>query len=408
VYGGSSVKDNRAPLIADICLSLQWFMLIFSVFVIIGAKNMDNLMSFCLRGLVLAVAYVLMAVTVHCVRPALLRLLIPLAVLTGSVFLGTTIGERVCYGIIGAMAAVFGIVLFYRVNRESTIYTDMFYFAAIPMLVAIIAWKFEMNEALRWINIISAIYLPVGVVSWMTARSASALVIFSQRADQPLKRINGAVVRRAFTVAFIVLFVSLALPQVNDDSLLMGALKMIAVLILSLLMSLARITPSCGESGGEKVEAGEMYIPESDTVTDNSVFYIIAYAVLAAVVVLIAVMIIRFVCRAIKGYLQGSGMSGKDIRNNSDVVEKLERQEDGEKSGRSGRSNAAKVRRIYKKRVSSILGKEKVLRDSLTSSEIMALCRRKGEDISELTALYRKARYSQNCTAEDVNSAKRL
>jgi len=43
----------------------------------------------------------------------------------------------------------------------------------------------------------------------------------------------------------------------------------------------------------------------------------------------------------------------------------------------------------------------------MTTAEIESLCRKKGEDVSKLTALYRKARYSKNCTAEDVKEARR-
>lgn len=400
------MKDNRAPLIADICFSLQWYLLVLSVCVVIAYSIVSDPMQTCVRLIPAAAVYAAVAMTVRLVRQRVLRMLIPAALCVGCVMLGSGVAEYILLAVLAGMAAVCGAVLHFKVDRDSGHYSGMLYFCPVLAVLSMIIWRAGMSQALTWINVISLLYLPLCAVSWMSVRSARALAVFDGRADQPLKKINKSMNRLMLAVVAVILLVSLVLPQYSEDSLLSGLAAVCFALLGGAAYLLASLLPSCTyQEEGEPTVYENMTAPEA---ADNSVTRIIVMVLLTALILWLAVRLFGVLRRIIAGYLRRSGRLEETEEVLVDTVEKIQPAANASEEKTSGRSNAAKIRRIYRRRIKAILGDDRALRDSLTTAEIASLCRKKGQDVTELTALYRKARYAQNCTAEDVRAAKRL
>jgi len=401
------VKGNqRVPIVADICYSLQWYMIVLAACTIIAYCCMEAPAMVCVRLLPVAAAYAAMAVIVRITCPFAIRLLVPVVLVAGCTMMGTRPGEYIIIGAAAFMAVVCGVVMHLKVNMDSSHYFDMIFFCPVFAIASVIMWKAGAHEAVMWINVISVLYLPIGIISWMLVRYSRALAVFNDRPDQPIKMIKRRMNRYIFVIVLAVLLISVMVPQVTGESLLGGIADLFLVLLGGTFIGLSKMLPSCTDTGNEGGGLAENTDPLSGPPSGYLFYYILAGVLLAAIIAALTIALVKLLRRILAGYRNGKGKN-LDNATQNDMVEKILSASGLSNDKGSGRNNSAKIRRIYKKRIASILRGNKALRSSMTTAEIESLCRKKGEDVSKLTALYRKARYSKNCTAEDVKEARR-
>jgi len=279
------------------------------------------------------------------------------------------------------------------------------------LFMDILAKHGEYQTAMRWISMISALYLPLSIVVWFLAGLHNTTDFFAERSKQSLGIINRRMSRVIVSVAMVVMLVALLLPQADGNSLFSGlcnilleVLVWVVVFITKLIPIFYTDIPDDPHSDGKPT-----YTPDDSNGSEwGSVIYVLAAAFFAVIALWFIISIINAIRRGLQNYMQSDGTVKSDEVADTDTVEKLERPKSEVYDRQYRRSSAAKVRRIYQKRVISILGNSQSELDSLAPDEITAACMEKGEDISQLTMLYKKARYTESCTAEDLKLARRL
>ena len=411
------MKDSRAPVIVDVLYSLEWFVLVSTSLIPFLYMGMGTPRGLCAKLMITSAAYVACALAMRVRSAAVVRFVVPAAAAVGCVLLGSTTTEKIILGVSAAMAIVCGNVIFFGLRQGSQAYSGMLFLSALLAVMAFISRRLEMSqlasdEAAVWVAALSALYVPLCIASVLLNRLQDALCIFEGRSEQPVTPVKKRVGGLIFLCAAVVFVVMLAIPQAAGGSFLGRFLRDGAYLLVGILIILMN---SCHTESGEPPEEmmpesmmGAMP-PQEVSSWDQYLLSIIAAAILLAAIVAGIVGLVRVIRNAVlsllsadKGLRQSRSLSGYD------TVERInaEERKNGEK--KTGRDNASKIRRIYKKRISAVLGSEKSLRGSLTPSEIARLCKAKGEDVSKLTALYCKARYTRSCTDEDLKTARRL
>lgn len=410
--GGLFVKDNRARITVDILYSLQWFLLALTLCVTLSYRISDEPFAFCARVIPTAAVFAAVAFSVRITDFIPIRIIVPLAGIVCCILLGQTTAEKIALGLVGVSATVCGVVITLRAGRDKVHCNDMFIFTAVLALFAVVARRSHNYQIASWIDVISAIYLPLCVAAWYINRLANALFVFNRRTDQPTDLIHRRMHSTILSVSLLVLLTALLLPQSDGSSLLTVIFKAGVAIITRLIMYILDRLPTCVTSlsvpspgyGDSPPLAGYGY----DSSWEMYLLYIAAAVLLITLVVWAIVHIVRFVRNIISSFL--SSRSGtRHIRTSGyDTVERLDPPEKVRSSPLFARSNAEKIRAIYKKRISAILGGSLSGLHSLSPNEIAELCREKGENIDELTKLYKKARYTTICTDDDVKAARRL
>lgn len=404
------MKDNRSPVIADVLYSLQWFLVALAVCVTFSERISSDPFSLCSRLITTSAAYAVVALTVRLTDIIPIRIVIPLAAVAGCTLMGQTTAERIVFCGMGIVACVCGFVIHLRTRREEMQYSDMFVFTALLALFSVVSWRTGDTFVNRWVNVISAVFLPLCVAVWYIGRLSKSLSLFSRRTDQPVGRIRSRMRGTIFTVFMLVLLVSLLLPQSNGSSIFTVIFKAATAIIVWLVWSLLSRLPTCSTS--MSVPSGG-YSDSAPPAADYGAGWEIYILYLGAAVLFIVFVVwsvkcvVRFIRNIISEFLSPHDRLSKTRTSGYDTVEKLERERRERPKPFSPQSNAQKVRRIYKKRIASILGDSVGNIAALTPDEIAEKCREKNEDISALTALYKKARYTKSCSAQDVESARR-
>lgn len=404
------MKDNRAPVMVDVLYGIESFLLVFAALVPFIFRRQEDPILLCMRLLPAAVLYIIVVLITRLVRQPALRLALPFAAAVACVLTGRTTVEYVLLTIFGVFSVVCGFVIHFRMHRGSQRYNNML--LAIPVLavMSIILSKFEMHDAAACVCLIMAIFLPIFIAVWYLNRFADSMSIFTMRTDQPIDRISKRMYKTIGTAVLLILFIALLVPQSNGVSFLVSLIEIGIAGIISLFIFIAGLIP-VSESETLADEFGSVYAQPLDMGEESVWDVYLLYALAAIILIILIVFAVSSLIKLLK-YLF-SGFIQHDVKpapenSGSDTIEKIAHRGEKRTVERLGRTNAGKIRRIYKKRVASILGKSAEHLKSLTPSEILVLCRRKGEDISELTALYKKARYTNSCTEDDLKKAKQL
>jgi len=409
------MNERRAPVIVDVLFALEWFLLVAAAIIpFLYFFRADDPLPFCMKIIACSAAYVLAALSARAEKLVVLRFIVPPAAVIGCVLLGGNTPERVILGVVGAFAVVCGWVIFYKLQRGETAYSTMIFVGLILLVLALVTRRLDMQPertaaACTWVALLSALYLPLCIISCSLNRLQDALSVFRGRTEQPVTPIRKRQEKLIALAALAVFFVLLALPQDGGASLLGGLLAgaaYIGVGALTVLFSGLAVPRDCS---GTTDNFGMGQMPEGGVESEAGWQMYVLYAVLALVLLALALFVLAPVIRsAIRRMLKKEGIDGLGENAKYDTVETIKAADKVSEDKRTARTNAARVRRIYRKRITSILGKEKNLRNSLTPAEIDRLCRKKGADVTELTRLYNKARYTLECTDEDVRAAQKL
>ncbi len=414
------MKKGRAPVIVDVLFSLEWFILVavsltpflYFYFSLISADPMPLMLKIALCS----VAYVFVALATRTEKFTALRLIVPVLAVAGCVLMGQNILEYIILGVVGVMAAGCGLMIYFRLEQGSQTYSGMFFLIGLLVVMAVIAQMLEMPyeakvAASTWVAIFSALYLPMCIASNLLLSLQDALCIFKGRSEQPVTPVKSRITKVIAVCAVLVFVLLMVLPQFGGASLLSNMFVGSYYLGLSAFATLFSVLAKPGDIDGieEMVESGQESLPpleEAPWQTWLGLAFVIA-AFTPLFIWLICV-VFRFIKNSILSLLGRNVPVKEKFNARYDTVEKLEAVVQVKEDKRTAKSNAAKVRRIYRKRITSILGRDRDLRNSLTPAEIVRLCRKHGEDVTELTRLYHKARYTQACTDEDVKAAQKL
>ncbi len=407
------MKSNRTPVMADVVYSLQWFLAVLAVCAIISDMSTGDAFSFCTRALPCAAAFVLSALIVRLSRSAILRAAIPALAAAGCIFLGRTAGECIALALVGFAAIVCGFFIHFNMKKGVTQYGGMFVIAVILALLPVAAEYAGWDTAQPWLSVISAVYLPLCVAIWYLGRLTGALAVFSRRADQPIELINKRMYSTVITTVVLVLLAAMLIPQAGGGSLLSVVLNAMLRVAVWIVVFIAKLLPVFYPSDPEFPEEIEESVPVFDNTGGGSLIGIyIMYFAAAALFIFIFGWLIASAAKLIKkivsDYLTQGELGAELAISETDTVEKIDRTLNSGSDRREGRTNAGKIRRIYKKKISAILDVKDSTLSSLTPDEIAALCAEKGENIAALTLLYKKARYTNSCTADDLKAARRL
>lgn len=409
--GGLFVKDNRAPVIVDIFYSMQWFLLSLAVCVTISYAAMEHPFEFCIGLLPAAAAFAAVALAVRLTDIIAIRATVPLLAIVGCILLGNNTYERILCGAVGAAAAVCGLVIHFRARKDSPQYNDMLFLSLPLALLTVFTWRNGQHSASQWLSMIAVVYLPLCIAVWFINRLSNSLSVFSNQVGQPIRHIRKRMSGILLTAVMIVLLISLLLPQSNGSSLLTIVLKTGLAVIIWLFTFIVSHLPNCSISPGSPPNLiGDSYYSaqySEGSMWEIYLLYFAAAVMFISLVVWAVKSLIRIIRHIIEGFLRQNDAQTRTRISGYDTIEKLEPPQKKAMDIFAGRSNAQKVRHIYKKRIGALLGSRTDL-GSLTPSEIAALCSEKGEDVTQLTELYKKARYTKSCTAEDVNFARRL
>ena len=406
------MKSNRTPVIADVLFSLQCFLIVLAVTVLIAGRVHEDFNRLCLKMLPCAAAYVIAALTARLVRNVPLRLIIPVAAAAGCVALGNNPAEYIIFAAAGVIAVCCGVFINTRSRSGSAPYNFMFILSLLFVFMSITAERNHSSAVSFWINMISALYLPLCVAGWFASKLNDSTSLFRERADQPLKIINRRMRAVIISAVMIVLIVLLVLPQSNGYSLLSDMLQAVLKVVVWVVVFIAKLLPVFRVYPDEEEPEEDEILQLPDTSDgrdpDMIVIYIMAALMVTGLVVWIIVTIIRAIKRMIGDYIKAGDIVKNEDMLSMDTIERIKPERLNGVERRQRRSNAAKVRKIYKKRVMGILKGSRNELGNLAPDEIAAVCAQKGEDISELTQLYKKARYARACTDEDVRLARSL
>lgn len=404
------VKGNRSPVIVDVLYSLEWFLLVFSGCVPFIYARCEQPLSLCMRLLPAILLYIASALITRLIKQPVLRIALPFAAAAACVFIGRNTTECALLAVLGIFSVVCCFIIHFRMYRGSPRYNNTLLLLPVLIVMAFVLGKFDMHDAASCTYFIMAVFLPIFIAVWYINKFAVSVSIFTQRADQPIKRISRNMYKTIGTVVLIVLFITLLVPQSNGINLLFSLIEtglagILAVIILiAELLAVPVSEDIADEFGALQAQPLDM---GNDSMWDVYLLYALAAIILIFLTVSAITMLVKLLRYLFSGFMHYDGKAAPET-NGSDTVEKIERHRENRSSERLGRTNAGKIRRIYKKRISSVLGDSLGRLSSYTPSEIAVLCRKKGEDISELTALYKKARYTNDCTEDDVKKAKQL
>lgn len=407
------MKERRAPVIVDVFFAIEWFLLVAAAIIPFLYFFCVDPFPICMKIVACSAAYVLSAISARAEKLVVLRFIGPPAAAICCILIGNSVLEWVILGAVGAFAAICGWVIFHKLQRGGSAYSTMIYVSLLLLVMALVTRKLEMQPervaaATTWVAVFSALYLPLCISSISLNRMQDAMSIFRGRTEQPVTPIRKRQGKIIAVCALAVFFVLLVLPQDGGASLL-GSLFMnslyLGVGVLAKMFSSLAVAREC--SGTNDGFAQQLEGSSNDVETGWQMY--VLYAVLALVLLSLALFVIVPIVRsAIRNMLKKEGVDGTRFNAKYDTVEKIKAADKNKEDKRAAKTNAAKVRRIYRKRITSILGKDKILRGSLTPAEIVRLCKAKGVDIVELTRLYNKARYTLECTDEDVKAAQKL
>jgi len=405
------VKDKRAPVIVDVLYSLEWYLLAFAVCVPLIYSLSSNPLSLCIRLLPAAFLYIISALSTRLVKQSVLRIIIPFAAAAGFIFIGRSALEYALLAVLGIFSVVCCFVIHFLLCKGSSKYNNMLLIIPPLIIMAFILTKFELHAAASCINLIMAFFLPIFAAIWYLNKLVYSVSIFSDRGGQPISRINSKMYRIIFSAALIVLFITLLVPQSNGVSFLAAITKTGVAGILALLVLILEKLPFNVSETDEFIEETAGFQPPialDDSVWDIYLLYALAALVLIAFIISAVIILVRIIKYLVKGFMKHDAPLQKTENTNGDIIERIEKTAKDSTDSRLGSTNAGKVRKLYKKRVYAVLGNSPGRLDSLTPNEISALCRKRGEDITELTKLYKKARYTNSCTEDDVKAAKKL
>lgn len=406
------MKDNRAPVAVDILYSLEWYLIAFSVCVPFIYSLGDDPLSLCMRLLPSALLFIVSALVTRLVKHPALRIALPFAAAAANVFFGRNMLECILIALLGIFSIICGFVIHFTLRRGSSRYNSMLLIIPPLIVMALILTKFEMHSAATCVNFIMAVFLPIYVAVWYLNKLVYSVSIFTERGGQPISRIKKRMYGVICASALIVLFITLLVPQSNGVSFLAAITETAVAGVFAVLIAVLEKLPFRVSDSDEFTEelSGSFQPPISldDSVWDIYLLYTLAALILIILIISAIVMLVRLIRYLVEGFMKHDISPGKVEHADGDIVEKIERPAADDSRSRLGKTNAGKIRRIYKKKVSSVLTDSRGRLSSLTPNEISALCRRKGVDITELTKLYKKARYTNCCTEDDVKAAKRL
>ncbi|MBE6759249.1 MAG: hypothetical protein E7554_04060 [Ruminococcaceae bacterium] len=416
------MKDSRAPekratVMVDVLFSIEWFLLVSGCIIPFLYLGMEDPLPLCSKIMLCGIAYVVVALAMRAEKLPFLRIVVPILAVLGCILIGHSLVERIVLAAVGMMAAIIGLVIFFRLERGSQGYLGMTFCSVILIVIALVARKLPMsaeasNAAVTWVAVISAVYIPLCLATLFLNNLQDALSIFRGRSEQPVNPIRKRMVRVISGTAVLLAIVLLVIPQDTGASLLGGLFRdgaLIGVGLFSKLMS-ACATPV--EIGEDEVvsDIGTAPPPAEESLLSQYLMAGVAVIILVGLAIAVILGLVRLVRRVVLDMLNKDSVVREEAVAKYDTVEKIERpvEDKKEENKYAARTNAAKVRRIYRKRITSILGKDKNLRNSLAPDEIARLCTKKGEDVTELTRLYKKARYTLECTDEDLKAAQKL
>lgn len=416
------MKDRRAPVLADVSNALQVYLLLFSTVIII-AESCTDLQRMLPRLLATAAVFVAFALVARLTDSKVIIILSAVLLPIGCTALGGSFAECALLAVMGLAALACCLVIRRRTRRDGVEYKGMFFLVMLFPVLILISDTLGQQTAGDWQYGCSLLYLPLCIVSWHLSRSEYSLQVFDGRTAQPISLIRRRTYGTLLTVLTLVLLGSLLLPGRGGENVLYTIFRVTILGFLLLVVKATDWIPGCFTEPPAVISELAPVDEQSDVsaalpgVPDKEPNTTLLYIVYGVVGVVLLVLLVRLAVRFIKvaarmtrSLLGARGEQVTDAKMTEyDTVEHIDRSElDNRREPLRARTASERVRRIYKKRVERILEGTEGEITSCTPDEIAALCEEKGEDIRELTALYKKARYTDRCTAQDVRAARRL
>ncbi|MBE6754115.1 MAG: DUF4129 domain-containing protein [Ruminococcaceae bacterium] len=403
--------------------TLQYFTAAMSVVVMIytvAGKNVEYILGF------------LPAVLLFLLCTAVCRRVnnIPLLVLTGAAVVAAGIlvpaatwDKVTCtaLALTGYIAALLERKAYSNVNRKPTKFLLCLQWMAVPMALFLFCSLAGLTDCSRRLFVCSVIFLPLTVGAYLNEGIENGLAAFESRSTQPMEVVQTRLRPFATLAVSLTALGAMLVPYSNGMSLMkiiISALKDVFLIVfggLSTLLSLLlKESPVEEEIIEEELELGfPMQAAESNS--NEIILAVLGFVVFTVLAAVIIVRLVKFIIFLVRKYtelmkMRRSVVSEKTV-SQYDTFELLD--PEMLKRNRPKRSlllsSEEKVRLCYRRKIRQLSGRYGIkLNGSETPDEIAAITAQKGCDITALTALYKKARYSRSCTADDVKEAKRL
>lgn len=265
-----------------------------------------------------------------------------------------------------------------------------------------------------WVFICAVMFITLSVAYRFSIHISSTLGSISGKTTQPIGVIRRKTVGSALAVIMIIFIAALALPR-NGVSVIFVVIQWaaggFAYAVIYLFSKLSALFFS-GSGDVSFMQQAPEYAAAQSSSTLEIIISAIVFSGFACIAVTLAAKIIKWLAALIKRMLvllnHGSyDNTGRVYASKFDTIEKLNPSETAHASfGRRKLTSVDKVRRIYKSRVEELRTAGVKITGAETPDEILELARKKGCDITELTELYKRARYFDKCSSDDVKRAK--
>ena len=285
----------------------------------------------------------------------------------------------------------------------------------------VISTYLKQGDTTQWLFSVAALYVPLSVGAWLNERIEKGLNDFENKSTQPTSSVRKNVSSYATLSIITVFLLALFMPYGSGKTLFAWIFDGVRILLLALAYVIEKIFDLFGvaEEGAQEGNVYDAFEALNQGSNNNELleilYTIIVFVAVAATVGYLIFKLIKLVVWLIKRYIEiTNGRKFGSDYDSEDAFDTVELIEIGADAPRRNRifgvlSIEDKMRACYKRKIRQLIKKHDIfLSGTETPDEITEIVKKYGVDISELTALYKKARYFCGCTQEDLISIRRL
>lgn len=291
-----------------------------------------------------------------------------------------------------------------------------FAFAGLGALIVMlmVSWLSEKELAGQFVFTMIMVYFPLAFCTWLYEGIDYYVGQFADRRSQPVSAVRRNVSEWVVPLILLIALAAAFMPYKDGKTLAFYAYKGLILFFYGIITALGKLmellTIDNAEDSIVSATQLEPNVPahHNESMFSDTIAKVFAFAVLAVFAVSVIYSLVR---RLIQAIIAGYSLrpASKDDGNGNDVIERIEPSPDAKRRRLFSRQTTAeKVRGIYRNTVAGLVkhGVKPSVSDS--PDEICAAAGEKGFDLSELTEIYKQARYTESCPDELLSRARYL